>query len=123
MKMKISEIQILPIKPRDGLVAFASCLFNDTLALNSIAIYSRADGNGYRLVFPTKILPNGKQINLFYPINKEIGTIIEKAIITEFEKLIEKVKKGGQKNGEQFVCIDGSKAGSPDSQGRSNCGK
>ena len=107
---QITEIQIIPIKPKDGLVAFASCVYN-SVCLQSIAIYTRADGSGYRLVYPTKILPiNGKQINLFYPINKETGDKIEKAIIVAFENLM---KKGGKENGgKQIMDIDGSKAGS-----------
>lgn len=102
---EISEIQILPVRPKDGLVAFASCLFNNSIVLQSIAIYTRADGSGYRLVYPTKILPNTKQINLFYPINKEIGSQIEKAIITEFENLM---KKGEENGGKQIMDADGS---------------
>ena len=102
---EISEIQIYPVRPKDGLVAFASCLFNNSLSLQSIAIYTRADGSGYRLVYPAKFLPNLKQINIFYPINKEIGDTIQKAIVGEFEKLIEKVKKGGKEN-VRNICID-----------------
>ena len=90
----ISEISIYPIKPKEGLVAFASCLFDGKLSLNSIAIYTRPDGSDYRLVYPAKTLPNGKQINLFYPINKETADIIHKAIISEYEKLTEKIMKG-----------------------------
>ena len=105
---QITEIQILPVKPKDGLVAFASCLFHNSLALTSIAIYTRPDGSGYRLVYPTKVLLTGKQINLFYPINSEIGDAIQKAIINKFEELMEKVKKGGKKNGEQIMGIDRS---------------
>lgn len=91
--VKISEVQVLPVKPQNGLVAFASCLFDEKLALNSIAIFTRADGSGYRLVYPNKILANGKEIGLFYPINKEIGEVLEKVIIGKFEELQEKVKK------------------------------
>jgi DNA-binding cell septation regulator SpoVG len=93
-KITISEISIYPIRPKDGLVAFSSCLFNGQLSLNSIAIYTKPDGNGYRLVFPAKMLPNGKQINLFYPINKDVAGLIHKAVIEAYEKLTEKVKKG-----------------------------
>ena len=102
---EITEIQIIPIKPKDGLVAFASCLFNNSLALTSIAIYTRADGSGYRLVYPTKIISTGKQLNLFHPINSEIGDAIQKAIVGEFEKLMKKVNKRGKENGGN-ICID-----------------
>lgn len=48
----ISEIQIIPVKPKNGLIGFASCVVNNQLYLGSIAIYTRPDGSGYRLVYP-----------------------------------------------------------------------
>lgn len=87
----ISEINLLPVRPRNGLISFASCLFDGKLSLNSIAIYTRPKG-GYRLVYPAKTLPNGKLINLFYPIDRETGEIIHEAIIGKFEELVEKVE-------------------------------
>lgn len=90
----ITEINIYPVRPKDGLVAFASCLFDGKLSLNSIAIYTRPDGIGHRLVYPAKTLPNGKQINTFYPIDKETASLIDKAVIGKYEELTEEVMKG-----------------------------
>jgi len=87
----ISEIQIIPIKPRDGLVAFASCVINDSFYIGNIAIYSSpANPETYRLVYPVKVLPNGKEINCVHPINKEAGETIAKYIIEKFKELISK---------------------------------
>lgn len=80
--MKISEIQIVPIKPNDGLVAFASVVLNDSLYVGSIGIHTRLEG-GYRLTYPTKKV-SGKDLNIFHPINRELSQKIECAI---FEKL------------------------------------
>lgn len=99
----ITEVDIYPIRPKDGLVAFVSCLFNGQLSLNSIAIYTKPDGSDYRLVYPAKILPNGKQINLFYPINKDTADVIHRAIIVEYEKLTEKVAKGANNNERSII--------------------
>ena len=72
--IRISEIQILPIKPQDGLVAFASCVINEALYLGNIAIYtSLSNSEGYRLVYPSKMIPTGMQINIFHPINRNLG--------------------------------------------------
>lgn len=90
---EISEIQIFPIRPHDGLVAFASCLFNGRLSLNSIAVYTKPDGSGYRLVYPAKKLPNGKIVNIFYPIDRETGEVIRRAVADKFEELAEKIKE------------------------------
>ncbi len=87
-EFKISEIQVIPIKPKNGLVAFASCVVNNSLYIGNIAIYtSFSNLNGHRLVYPTKILPTGKEINCVHPINKETGERISRAILDKFRKL------------------------------------
>ncbi len=88
----VSEIQVIPIKPQNGLVAFASCVINDQFYIGNIGIHTRADGSGYRLVFPLKILPNGKAIQCFHPICRWAGDQINTAIINKLEKLIENIK-------------------------------
>jgi stage V sporulation protein G len=95
----ISEIQIIPVKPKDGLVAFASCVVNNQFYLGNIAIYSSPFASeGFRLVYPTKILHNGTRMNIVYPINKETGEIIQKRIVEEYLKLMENLTKGDIKN-------------------------
>ena len=91
--MKLTEIQIVPVKPKDGLIAFVSFVINDSLFVGDIAIYSRIDQQGYRLVYPAKTLFNGLKINCFKPINRSAADEIERQVIDEFEKLIEKTMK------------------------------
>lgn len=90
-ELKISEIQIVPIKPKEGLVAFASCVINSSLYIGNIAIYtSLQKPNGYRLVYPSKILPNGKEINCVHPITREAGELISRKIIGKFKEIVQK---------------------------------
>jgi len=84
--MRISEVQIIPIKPQDGLVAFASFVLDDYLYLGSIGIVTRPQG-GYRLVYPTKKV-GFRNINLFHPINKSFAEHIEKEVIDKFEDVM-----------------------------------
>src|SRR5438552_2325163 len=86
MKPKISEIQIIPIKPQEGLVAFASFVLDNNLYLGSIGILTRPEG-GYRLVYPTKKL-GIKSLNIFHPINKQFAESIEKEVIAKFEDVM-----------------------------------
>lgn len=86
--MNISEIQIIPIKPKDGLVGFASIVFNDCLYLGSIGIYTRPQG-GFRLTYPTR-KAGLTNINVFYPIRKEVASVLEKVIIDKFEEVTKK---------------------------------
>jgi len=89
----VSEIQIIPIKPRNGLLAFCSFVLNHNFYAGNIAIYSRLNGNGYRLVYPTKVLPNGAKVSCFCPINRESAQAIEERIIEVFINLVEKSMK------------------------------
>jgi len=91
IELKISEIQIIPIKPREGLVAFASCVIYNALYVGNIAIYtSPLSKSGFRLVYPIKVLPNGKKVHCVHPINKKAGDLITKAIISKYKEIISK---------------------------------
>ena len=82
----ISEIQITPIKPNSGLVAFASFVLDNQLYLGSIGIVTRPEG-GYRLVYPTKKVAE-RNINLFHPLNRKFADEIERAILTIYEDVM-----------------------------------
>ena len=47
--MRVSEIQIIPIKPQNGLIAFASLVLNENLYLGSIGIMTRPKGGLLRM--------------------------------------------------------------------------
>ena len=79
-QIKISEIQIIPVKANSGLIAFASFILNDCLFISSVAVYTRLNGNGeFRLVYPSKQI-GPKEVNVIYPINKQVGDYIEKEV-------------------------------------------
>ncbi len=84
--MKISEIQIIPVKPNRGLVAFASFVIDEAIYCSSVAIMTRLDG-GYRLLYPTKKI-SGRDISIYYPINREIGRAIQEIVITKYENVM-----------------------------------
>lgn len=86
--MVISEIQIIPIKPQNGLVAFVSFVLDKNLYLGSIGILTRPEG-GYRLVYPTKKVGT-RSLNIFHPINKEFSQSIEMEVISVFEDVMKK---------------------------------
>ena len=89
----ISEVQIIPTKPKDGLVGFASFVINNQLYIGNVGVYSRPDGNDFRLVYPTKTLPNGKQINCVHPINRYAGETIRRQVVEKFLKISSRLIK------------------------------
>lgn len=85
--MKITEIQIIPIKPNNGLVAFASIVVDGNLYLGSIGIHTRIDGSGYRLTYPTKPV-GGRDLNIYHPVNKNASEAIEQAIVNKYKEVM-----------------------------------
>ncbi len=86
MKNILSEVQVVPIKPMNGLVGFASFVFDNCIYLGSIGIYTRPEG-GYRLTYPTRKTVTSS-LNIFHPINKEIAIEIENIVIAKFEDVM-----------------------------------
>lgn len=85
--MTITEIQITPIKANNGLVAFASVVLDNALYLGSIGIHTRLNGPEYRITYPTKKVGD-KDMNIFHPINKELGLQIEIAILKKAKNIL-----------------------------------
>jgi DNA-binding cell septation regulator SpoVG len=91
----IDELQVVPVKPQNGLIAFASCVWDNSLYLGNIGVYtSPSREDGYRLTYPHITLPNGKKINAFYPISKQAGNSIQEAIIKKYEEVTMKNIEG-----------------------------
>ena len=86
--MKITEVQIKVIKPKDGLVGFASLVLEDCLYLSSIGIHTKLNGTGYRITYPTKKVGT-TDLDIFHPINKAFGEELEKEILNKATKIFE----------------------------------
>lgn len=92
MANTITEINIIPVKPNNGLIAFASFVLNDSWYMGSIGILTRPE-SGYRLVYPTKKV-NERNINIFHPINAQMAREIENTIISRYEDVMNHDRHG-----------------------------
>ena len=83
----ISEVTFLPLRisPK-GLIGISSLLFDNRISLNSISVYSTPDGD-IRLLFPISALRNGKQINTYYPIDKNTYELMRVAVAKKIEEI------------------------------------
>ncbi len=86
LSIKISQIDVVPIRPQAGLLAFTSFVINDAFFCGDIAIHGRPNGD-LRLVFPRKILFNGKQINIFYPVSKSAGELVLREVSKKYQQI------------------------------------
>ncbi|MBL3677508.1 MAG: septation protein SpoVG family protein [Alphaproteobacteria bacterium] len=85
--MKISEVEIVLIKPRNGLIGFASLVVGGALYLGGIGVHAKRDGSGYRLTYPTK--QGGKDaLRLHHPITRAAGKALEAAIFTKLNAVM-----------------------------------
>jgi len=55
--------------------------------LGSIGVYTKLNGSGYRITYPTKKIEE-KSLNIYHPINKGSSKAIEEAVILEAEKIL-----------------------------------
>ena len=92
--MKISEVNIILIKPRNGLIGFASLVINDALFLSSIGIHQKLNGNGYRLTYPTK-KTGTNDMDIFHPINRETGKALEDTIFNKLNDVMNRLDNAG----------------------------
>ena len=91
----ISNISLVPIRPTQGLLGFASCTISIAdwhFAISDLSIRSRPDG-GLRILYPQKTLVNGAKVNPFIPLDKETGQAIEEPILNKFAELMNKLIK------------------------------
>lgn len=100
--MQVTEVDIAFVKPKDGLIAFASVVLDDQFYLGSIAVHRKLLGTGYRLTYPTRKVGDA-QFNIFHPIRKAIGLAIEHAIFEKLKDVLSKQDAGHD-------CIDAGPA-------------
>lgn len=92
--MKVDEVNIIFIKPQNGLIGFASLIINDALYLGSIGIHQKLNGNGYRLTYPTK-KTSANNMDIFHPITREAGRTIETAIFKKLNDVMNRIDDAG----------------------------
>lgn len=86
MERIITEIEIMPVRPNSGLVAFASFILFRSLYCSSVGIFTRP-GGGFRLLYPNK-KAGTKDISVFHPITKDLGDLIEKEVTKVLEEVM-----------------------------------
>jgi len=86
--MKVSKVEVVAIRPSQGLVGFASVELDGQLLLNSIGIHSRRNGLGYRLTYPTRS-SGGAVITVFHPTNPDLSREIEAQIFERAHEIFD----------------------------------
>ena len=89
MSVHISEINFVPVKPRNGLLGFVSFVFNRQFYFGNIVVFSRVPEPGrptYRLSYPEDRL---RKKSIFHPIDREVQQTIESQVSAYLDKLFQ----------------------------------
>jgi len=84
--ISLTEITVLPINPRDGLVGWASFVLNNQFYVGGIGLHL-SPTRGIRLVYPNKRLACEAFIDFFHPITRAAGDEITNQVIKKYEQL------------------------------------
>lgn len=82
--MKITEVKIYPAKDNSRLKAYATLVFDNSFIVRDLKII---EGNkGLFVSMPSRRRKDGSFRDIVHPLNSEMRTSIEQAVIAEFEK-------------------------------------
>jgi DNA-binding cell septation regulator SpoVG len=88
----ITELTWYPIRPTEkGLIGFAGLRYGNIVFAQSIAVYITPTGE-YRLVFPERVMPNGKSSNICYPIDKQTYNAMLEAVTRKIEEVTRRIE-------------------------------
>lgn len=85
--MKIKRVEIVPIRPCEGLIAFANIVLEEGLYLGSIGVHRKLDG-GFRITFPTRKVGE-TNLCIYHPLNPIVSKEFETAICSKAEEVFE----------------------------------
>lgn len=85
--MKIEKVEILPVKPNNGLIGFAHLFFEEGLFLGSIGIFKKLNDKGFRLTYPSRKIGD-RELTIFHPITKECSQKFENLIFEQAHRYL-----------------------------------
>jgi DNA-binding cell septation regulator SpoVG len=85
--MKVTQVEIIPIRPKEGLIALASVTIDDRFYIGSIGVYKKRDCTGYRITFPTRKVGD-HSLTICHPTTPELSKEIESAITNKVEEVL-----------------------------------
>lgn len=86
---RVSEVEFIPIKPRGGLIGFASCIVDGKFYIGGIGVHTALNDEKLRLAWPCRKIGT-VNIPLCHPISREAGRAVEKAVTDKVIELMEK---------------------------------
>jgi len=86
-KPTITEVNFIPVKPKDGLIGFVSFIYNRQFYFGNISIFthlSPSKKSTYRLSYPEDPI---RKKSFFHPITRPVQEAIEKAVSDQIDSI------------------------------------
>lgn len=81
--MEITEVKVFPVQNDERLKAYATIIFDDCFIVRDLKIIK---GNeGLFVAMPSKKRKDGTYRDTAHPLNNETRSMIEQAVLTEYE--------------------------------------
>ena len=84
--MQITEVRLRKINSENRMKAVASVTFDDAFAVHDIKVIESATETF--IAMPSRKTPKGEWKDIAHPINSDTRSMIQKAILDEYEKIL-----------------------------------
>ena len=84
--MQITDVKLRKVESENRMKAVASVTFDDAFAVHDIKVIESATETF--IAMPSRKTPKGEWKDIAHPINSETRSMIQKAILDEYEKLL-----------------------------------
>ncbi len=85
--MNITEVKVYPSKDSGRLKAYATVVFDNSFIVRDLKVIKGE--KGFFVSMPSRRRKDGTFRDIVHPLNSEMRTMIEEAIIAEFKKVQE----------------------------------
>lgn len=93
--MEITRVTVTLLPNRERVKAVASVVFDDCFKVRDILIVPKHKGGEMYTVMPNKKLKDDRYVSMAYPITSEFRDFVEKAILDEYQKELDKSEADG----------------------------
>ena len=90
--MEITDVRLRKVNSENRMKAVASVTFDNQFVVHDIKVIESADDTF--IAMPSKRTPKGEFKDIAHPINSETRTMIEEAILAEYNKILNEPAEG-----------------------------
>ena len=92
--MQITDVKVRKVESENRMKAIASVTFDNAFAVHDIKVIEPTTAEKPFIAMPSRKTPKGEWRDIAHPINSETRTMIEEAILAEYNKVLSEPAAG-----------------------------